>query len=153
MALVRMAYSDVEAIMTMAGCSQHLFWMAAGVLQGDPLSGSIFVLVMDPFLRLLRRHVELPGWGVVRACADDVGASLSSVVALVHCFPAFDLIERAAGLALKPRKCKVVPLCPWSDILVLRIREWLQERVPPWQGFGVVPKAVYLGFQMGPSSD
>ena len=56
-----------------------LFQVVAGVLQGCPASGSLFVLCLDP---LLRAAVQLEQFGQgleVTACADDVGVSVSKV--------------------------------------------------------------------------
>ena len=51
-----------------------MFWILAGVLQGDPLSGSLFVLAVHPFCSDLERTLEAAQKGIGRWCADDVGA-------------------------------------------------------------------------------
>eukprot|EP00959_Pyramimonas_sp_CCMP1952_P013274 280092-Pyramimonas_sp.AAC.1 len=45
--------------------------LGSGVLQGCPLSGSLWALAMDPLLRHLHRLFPSIDHGVVRACADD----------------------------------------------------------------------------------
>eukprot|EP00959_Pyramimonas_sp_CCMP1952_P432152 9049798-Pyramimonas_sp.AAC.1 len=48
--------------------------------------------------------------GVIRACADDVGAALRVLVHLRRLKRIFDLSRKLAGLALKVSKCFIVPL-------------------------------------------
>ena len=43
---------------------------------GLPLSGLIFALAVDPFLCQLVAEAEASGAAAVRACADDIGATL-----------------------------------------------------------------------------
>eukprot|EP00959_Pyramimonas_sp_CCMP1952_P243679 5093574-Pyramimonas_sp.AAC.1 len=52
--------------------------MNSGVLQGCPLSGSLYVIASNPFLLDLEHCLVARGrlLGVVRACADDLGAVL-----------------------------------------------------------------------------
>ena len=40
------------------------------------MSGSLFVLVLDFLLRFAERQIHTPDLGIIRACADDVGAAL-----------------------------------------------------------------------------
>ena len=66
-----------EAYYNSANGLIKLFNILAGVLQGCPLSGSLFVICIDPLLEFFRSHIEKPGLGKVRACADDIGATLN----------------------------------------------------------------------------
>ena len=54
-----------------------LYWIWSGVLQGCPLSGSLFVLAIDPFLDKFYKLVHSVGLGKLGACADDIGAVLA----------------------------------------------------------------------------
>ena len=49
------------------------FLILSGVIQGCPLSGSLFAIAMDPILRLLFDRLENPRIGrrLVRACANS----------------------------------------------------------------------------------
>ena len=53
-----------------------LFWYLSGILQGDPLLGLLFKLAVNIFFRHAFHNVEGAGLGVVRSCADDLGALL-----------------------------------------------------------------------------
>ena len=56
-----------------------LFLIRSGVLQGCPFVGSYFVLALDPFLQAFDADVVKTGKGVIGVCADDIGASLTSI--------------------------------------------------------------------------
>ena len=66
--------------------------------------------------------------------------------------PPFTIMESAAGLTLKPVKCNLVPLIPFSDAVVHRIKRFLIEMLPQWKNFNIVPVAKYLGFFLGPAA-
>lgn len=56
----------------------EMLWLScviSGVLQGGPLSGSSFVIALDPLLYTFKHAIEDTSLGKVRACADDVGAT------------------------------------------------------------------------------
>ena len=67
-----------------------------------PLSGLLFILVMNPFFEFCKREVDDKGGGLVRGCADDVGASLSSVWGLVPLQYGFGLLASGGNLHLEP---------------------------------------------------
>ena len=62
----------------------------------------------------------------------------SEAFALFHCtafgwvvwgqYKASDL----AGLTLKPIKCVMVPLVPFSEALVVNLRAWLSDNISDW---------------------
>ena len=67
-------------------------------------------------------------------------------------FTVFSVSEQIAGLTLKPPKCVIVPLVPFSNELVLSIKRWLALNIPHWVNFAIKPCAKYLGFFLGPSA-
>ena len=113
----------------------------------------LFAIVIDPFLRKFEATVVAPGLGTVRACADDIGAALCSMHGLIPCHAIFADAKNISSLTLKPTKCVLVPVAEsLSEGLVDRIRGWLTEMLPDWNGFSIQGSAKYLGFMMGPSS-
>ena len=86
-----------------------LILITSGVLQGCGLSGTLFAISMDPFLRQAEEEVERIQLGTVRACADDVGAAIRSLRAVIPMAAMFSRAFRFAGLAIKVSKCKLVP--------------------------------------------
>ena len=72
-------FIDVVAYTAAGGVNAFLFLIQAGVIQGDPMAGFLFVVILDPCLHLLYNTFEKPGHGYVRACADDIGAVLKDI--------------------------------------------------------------------------
>ena len=151
--LIKGTYHNCRAFVEVGG---HLAWMCtilSGVLQGCPLSGTIFALIMEPFLRMFLRDVVRPGLGHVLACADDIGAVVNKISSLQVLARIFRLAEACVGLTLKPGKCIVVPLhSPCTCHVVSVVRDRLATLVPRWSGFLVKPHAKYLGIWLGPSA-
>jgi len=146
-------YSRNEAYWECGGVQHWLFTVLAGVLQGCPLSGSLFVIAIDPLLFLFSKFIIDPMKGRVAACADDVGVvlnELSSLPILQHLFSSF---EEVAGLCLKPIKCVLVPLSvTCNEENRSRIIRWLSVHASGWEFFKIVSSAKYLGFFLGPSA-
>ena len=66
----------------------------AGVAQGDPTSGSLFVLVVDGLLRALLRT---EGVSIARAFADDIAVVASTPQALTAILTLFSTSARPAA--------------------------------------------------------
>ena len=102
-------YAHNAAFTADDGTVNLAFWILSGVLQGCPLSGMLFALVMDPFLRCMKASIQDKNLAQVRACADDVGAALKNIYVLERFEPIFKLAAETANLHLKASKCVVVP--------------------------------------------
>lgn len=153
--VVSAMYWDCLAMGLGASGFRPLFRITSGVLQGCPLSGALFVVCLNPFLEGMERAMAANRAGVVRACADDIGAALRCVSSLSLLSPFFALAERAAGLVVKPPKCNVVPIGGGPFVEQRRrIQRWLKKFLPQWSNFAVVGTATYLGMEMGcPAGD
>ena len=79
----------------------------SGILQGCPASGSLCVLAIDPFLRMLKK--KLPD-ARTKAFADDLATMLKHLKQINVAEACFDRFKNITGLSLKPPKCKIVPL-------------------------------------------
>ena len=151
--VVRCMYFFNSAYSNVSGFYTFLFVIRAGVLQGCPLSGLLFALALDPFLRWMKRDIELAGLGRVRACADDIGSALRMLSALLRLYPIFVVIRIVTGMDVKPKKCIIVPTgAPYSPHLAECIKDWLCRNLPAWAAFHVKPSAKYLSFWLGPRS-
>lgn len=91
----------------------------SGIIQVCPLSGSMFALAIDPILRYMRHSPEAAcreyadgATFVLRACADDIGASLSRMSLLRALYQPFQVAEFAAGLKLKTEGVQACCFCP-----------------------------------------
>lgn len=132
------------------GVQVFLYEVRAGILQGCPLSGTLFVFVvtLDVFLRYLA--AMLPG-SVTGAFADDIASISKELRELPILFEAFELFGEVSCLLLKPRKCCVVPLGDlMCEELLSKVKHEIARLVPKWMEFKVKDCAEYLGFIVGP---
>ena len=143
-------YSWCMSYLTSQGVVSFFMRITSGILQGCPLSGTIFAIVSHASFSRIERLL-LSSRNIVRCCADDLGAVLGSLEQLKLLVEPFRLTEKALGLRLKESKCVVVPLAPFTPQLRETILSWLREHIPAWAGFKVDSKGLYLGFWMGPS--
>ena len=106
------------------GLTVCFYDILSGIIQGCPASGSLFVLSVDGFLRLLN---SLVAGATNQAFADDIGFVIPSLEHLPKYYRAFNMFERISGLALKPKKCVIIPLGrEFSESLVNEIVEYLK---------------------------
>jgi hypothetical protein len=130
-----------------------LFIVLSGVLQGCPLSGSLFVIVIDPLLHIFRIKLEDTALGKVRACADDVGVALKVFKALSILHDVFCVFKNVSGLTLEPSKCVMIITCfETSECNIRVIRRYLHKFCPDWSEMSIVNTAKYLGIFLGPRS-
>ena len=85
-----------------------MFVVLSGVLQGCPLSGSLFVIVIDPLLHMFKTQLENTGLATTRACADDIGVALRQLQSLPTLCLWFQCFTRVSGLPLGPARCIIV---------------------------------------------
>eukprot|EP00973_Karenia_brevis_P032189 4437897-Karenia_brevis.AAC.1 len=64
--------------MEVSGELQFMVVVKAGILQGCPLSGTLFAIAADPFFVMFKQRIVHPQKGLVLGCADDVGCVLGS---------------------------------------------------------------------------
>ena len=145
-------YRGNQAYLRTGGFELFLFEVISGVLQGCPLSGSLFVMLMDPLLFSFQHFVVSQGLGNVYACADDIGMSLlrANTLHIVH--KLFEQVRKASGLTLKPRKCIVIILVELERAYEDGLCEWIGSIIPAWSNFKVQRYGKYLGFYLGPEA-
>ena len=112
----------------------------------------LFNNAIDPFLFKIHNILRANSSGIVRACADDIGITLSMLRHLRMIYPIFQDCKTFAGLELKPIKCVLVPLCEWSEEVQKCILRWLHKNIPEWGSFKVAPYAKLFGFYLGPKA-
>ena len=126
-----------------------LFLIQSGVIQGCPLASFCFVVAFDPFLNLFDLTIEQKGLGIVRACADDVGCSLSSIDILPKVTTIFKFAKVLAGLHIKFIKSAIVPVTKWSATLASEIDMWIHAKLTGWVNINIASSAKYLGTYLG----
>ena len=143
-------YKNAIASYEHHGVSHVLIRFFSGVLQGCPASAFLFNNAIDPFLACFDKALRTRRAGIVRACADDIGIVLKQLKHLKLIYPIFSDCKSHAGLALKPPKCVLVPLCQFSEETHARIYSWIVHHTPQWQTSKIKPLAKLLGFFIAP---
>ena len=72
----RALYPNNRCFAVYGGVKHFLYEIRSGILQGCPASGSIFVLAIDPFLRMLRTELDSSR---TKAFADDLASLLTKL--------------------------------------------------------------------------
>ncbi|CAK0871782.1 unnamed protein product, partial [Prorocentrum cordatum] len=128
---------------------EPLFALMCGIMQGCPLSGTVWCLAMDAPIRALLAAIA--EHGSLTACADDLGMLIKNAVALPSIDRTFVSIEFAFNLQLALHKCVLVPL--WEEVTdntLQNVKSFLAGAVPRWSGFRIDSSAKYLGTYLGP---
>ena len=112
----------------------------------------LFTFALDPFLHDFAEQLKNKSAGIIRACADDLGAALKYLRGLLILEPIFSLAQALAGLTLKPKKCVLIILAPLSEEVEKRIKLWLTANIPRWADFSISDQGKYLGFHLGPKA-
>ena len=121
---------------------------ASGVKTGGPASGTIFVLCIDPFLRMLQAQRGPRDIG--RSFADDIGYVIFDIkITLPKFVICFRLFGEVSNIQLKIKKTIIVPL--WTGDLGMA-KHIIRHIAPEWDGACVGLHAKYLGMQLGPRS-
>jgi hypothetical protein len=129
-------------------CVCFMLCVFSGVLQGCPVSATLFVIAMNIFLQ--RVHTLQLQSSIIRAAADDIGGVLQSIEHLIPLYDAVHLFQNISGLHANPPKCIMVPLGQRFKLsLVDSIRSWLIVHVPAWAGLTIRDWGKYLGFMLG----
>jgi hypothetical protein len=110
----------------------------------------LFNNALDPFLYDFFRALKGGKHGIVRACADDLAFTLTKLKHLKIIEPIYAAARLLAGLELKPKKCKIVPLVAPTAENFAKVKLWIQEQIPQWKDFEVKGAAEMLGFFIGP---
>ena len=146
--MIKKLYSNPQHYLRFMGLTTYAFTPAAGTKQGCPLSGSLFVMVLDPMISLLLSC--LGPRDVVRGFADDLAAVIRNAWStLPRVAKAFELIGKVSNLQLKVSKTVIVPLWRANHDEVSRS---IVQLIPCWKGILVSGCGRYLGFYLGPDA-
>ena len=130
------------------GKTKMLYEILSGIIEGCPLLGSIFDIVVDPSLRLLKK--SRPN-STNRTFADDIGTIIQKLDDLKTLKSYLDLFNDISGLDFKIKKCCLIPLghdptAKWMK----QVSKMIAKIVANWVNFIVALSAEYLGIIIGP---
>ena len=90
------------------GEASKLHEQTTGMRQGCPLSGLLFAICVDVLIR--RISAQAGPEGCIRAFADDIASIIPELRHLPKYRNAFNGFAKISGLALKLKKCVIIPL-------------------------------------------
>ena len=133
MNFVKALYKNVKVHVNYNGIMHFAFLASSGVLTGCPLSASLFVLALNPFLLDFHRVILAKSFGVLYACADDLGRSLLKIASLIDMHRICSVVGCVAGLFLNPAKCVLTPLVAPNSNFFNKFSKWLSKYSQEWE--------------------
>ena len=150
--MIFLLYTDCATEVTFAGGRYPGFAMEEGVKQGCCLSGALFCLALDPWLRFAVS--ALPPQIAVNAFADDLCFCMQHMLRHLRLLAVLVLtLTRATNLELNLSKCIFVPWWPAGEEEIMRIGAAIAAMCPRWGGAKVANFARYLGVLVGPGAE
>ena len=151
--LITGLYDDCEAYSTTTGTHVLLFKIRSGVLQGCPLSGTLFVIVINPLLRAMAT-ILTGEHDALCAFADDLAAALHDHKQMAELYKIFQTWEEISAMKLKSKKGVIIMLGrpPGNPHPKLVLLDYLASSCPKWSQMAIAAAAKYLGFFLGPGA-
>jgi hypothetical protein len=147
--IIRKLYEECLIELLYGAEAHEPFRALAGIKQGCPLSGTLFALALDPFIRMLCLTIPMP-LNMVSAFADDIAiVAKELLLALRALAPVFAVLQAASCLEVNPLKTVVIPLWPEGRF---ETRRWLSECLPAWAAFKIKLCGRFLGYLIGPAA-
>ena len=146
--LAKATWRDSHVI---AGDGRFLYSVGRGVGQGCSAAASLFVLGIEPLLRVLERRLDPARYEALSVFADDVALTCHNVARLVALEPIFARFSQCATLVIGTPKCVIIPLASGCfAAAAARVRIGLDGT--PWHQFSVASHAALIGIQIGPTA-
>ena len=125
------------------------FLVSSGIKRGCPMSGDIWCLIFDPFVRALvfaPRDLDAS----LSAFADDIGIPCGDLCECLRAIvPVIDLMSCAAGLTPNWKKAVFISFSRRSEF---ELRKKIEQAVPFASAGKIKRAARYLGFKSGPDA-
>ena len=145
-----MLYCNSNAYSAGVGTGEFLFQVLSGVRTGCPLSATLFLLALNPFIDLFNYLSDGPKLSRSCMCADDVGSALRALKHMTIQHSIFKCAAKTSGMILKPSKCYIIiSVVELTSELKSAVQAWLAQNIPEWTDFKVVAAGKYLGVFLG----
>ena len=112
---IKVFYTDISSYVFNNGYASKHFHLERGVRQGCPLSGTLFVIVIELLVQSIRRSKEIKGITIdehnevkLSQYADGTTVLLSDVQSASKLFDLLSLFERCSGLKLNQTKSEML---------------------------------------------
>ena len=146
---VKALYHGSSVALSLGSTAGPGFLLSSGINQGCPMSGGIWCLIFDPFVRDLvfaLRSLDAS----LSAFPDDIGIPCGDLCECLRAIvPVLDLMSCAAGLALNWKKRVFIIFSHCSDF---GFRKKVEQAVPFASAPEMERAARYLGFMSGPDA-
>ena len=112
---IKVFYTDISSYVFNNGYASKHFHLERGVRQGCPLSGTLFVIVIELLVQSIRRSKEIKGITIdehnevkLSQYTDGTTVLLSDVQSASKLFDLLSLFERCSGLKLNQTKSEML---------------------------------------------
>ena len=103
--LAKGCYAQTIAFSSFGGRPvSFLDWLTSGIMQGCPLSSTIFAIASDPTI------ASMEGQGLTRACADDIAVLCFNFPVMIHIGCDCATTAKVAHSCHNLAKCLLVPI-------------------------------------------
>ena len=148
MRMIKKLYTNCRHFLRFCGRCKYAFTPKSGTKQGCPLSGTIFVLLLDPIIAALAK--TLGPRDVLRGYADDLAVVLfEGMRTLKKISVIFEIVGHISGLKLKITKTILIPLGKQD---MFKVKAIICDDLPQWIGVLIQSYGKYLGFYIGPGA-
>ena len=144
LAIDRMVQHGSAVILVHLTRTSRPLFLRSGLAQGCPLSCVLYVLVVDPFLDYLSRHVD--GVGSVIGFCDDWNVECESLHVVWNVQEIAGEFEQASGQRFNRTKSKVLPT---RDLQYHEEQGLTQGLTVRWRDCRIVSAAKVLGLWLG----
>ena len=112
---------DAQSAVLNNGYVSQQFKLGRGTRQGDPISGYLFILVIELLSIAIRANPQIKGIKIgevelkLSQFADDTTVTLANEESVVHLFEVLDLFAKCSGLKVNKDKTQATGLGAWKD--------------------------------------
>ena len=126
--IFRRLYRDISTKVLVNGFQTEKIEIGRGVKQGDALSCSLFILLMETLIRNLNhneniKNINILGKGIskVTAYADDIALLTKDIPSIVNSLKTYEKFSTVSGLFINPEKTEIMNLKKYINDEVINV--------------------------------